>query len=94
MKTNKLFRLGGSAVLVAALVALGGCDGGGGGGFAAAPAAPAASTTVPDSAGASGASFVAFIMGLISDETSEPLTFNATFPATPEDNTGDPVPLA
>ena len=91
MKTNKLFRLGGSAVLVAALVALGGCDGGGGGGFAA---APAASTTVPDSAGASGASFVAFIMGLISDETSEPLTFNATFPATPEDNTGDPVPLA
>ena len=89
MKKNTQFWLSGTAVVIA-LVALNGCSGGGGGGVA-----PAAISAVPDSAGVSGASFVAFIMSLaLGDETSEPLTFNATFPATPEDNTGDPVPLA
>lgn len=91
MKTNIPFWFGGSAVVIA--LTLGGCSDGGGGFFSSATPAPA--TAVPDSAGASGASFVAFIMGLaLGDETSEPLTFSTTFPATPEDNTGDPVPLA
>ena len=93
MKKNKLFRFGGSVALVATLVAMSGCGGGGSGGFAAAPP-PAPITAVPDSAGVSGASFVAFIMGLaLGDETSEPLTFSAAFVDPPEDNVGEPVVL-
>lgn len=54
---------------------------------------PTASTEVPDSAGASTASFVSFLLGLnASDETSEPLTLKDTF-TVPNNDTDESTPL-
>jgi hypothetical protein len=51
------------------------------------------STEVPDSAGASTATFVSFILGLsVTDESSEPLTIKDTF-AVPADESAEPTPL-
>jgi hypothetical protein len=50
--------------------------------------------SVPDSAAASGAAFVAYLLALgQSDETSEPLLINDNFTPPADDETGDPVPL-
>lgn len=50
-------------------------------------------TEVPDSAGASAASFISYLLSLSgSDETSEPLTLKDTF-AVPADETSEPTPL-
>ena len=55
--------------------------------------APVASTDVPDSAGASTASWVSFILGLSgSDESSEPLTIKDTLDG-PADEGAEPTPL-
>ena len=90
MKTNTMFWLKGSAVLIATLALVVGC-GGGDDDSGSAAAGPAAA---PDSAAASGSSFASFIQSLArGDETSEPLTFSASFANPPEDNTGDFVPL-
>jgi hypothetical protein len=48
--------------------------------------------TVPDSAGVSSASFVSYLMGLASDETSEPVLI-PTGLAVPADETADVKPL-
>jgi hypothetical protein len=54
---------------------------------------PGSSNEVPDSAGASTAAFVSFILGLdANDESSEPLTIRDTF-AVPADETAEPTPL-
>jgi uncharacterized lipoprotein YajG len=54
---------------------------------------PVASTEVPDSAGASTAAFVSFILSLAaSDEASEPLTITERF-AVPADESAEPTPL-
>lgn len=88
MKTNTQYWLKGSAVLIATLALISGCGGGGDDG----PAPPI--TAVPDSASVSSASFIAFIQSLaMGDETSEPLTFSASFANPPEDNSGEPAPL-
>lgn len=51
-------------------------------------------SSVPDSAGASPAAFMAFLLTLKpDDETSEPLTLNDSF-AVPDDEVDDPQPLA
>ncbi len=81
------------AALAAALVLAAGCSnndngnngvGNGGGGNPG----PGAAASVPDSAGASVASFMAFLMGLsASDETSEPLLIKDSF-AVPPDEVG------
>jgi hypothetical protein len=57
------------------------------------PVPPTASTEVPDSAGASTASFVSFILGLGGgDESSEPLAIKDSF-AVPADESAEPTPL-
>ena len=54
----------------------------------------ASAVPVPDSAGASGTSFIAYIKGLAAgDETSEPKTFNATFTA-PAEDPAEPDPVS
>ncbi len=51
------------------------------------------STAVPDSAGASAAAFVSYILTLgASDESSEPLTLTGTF-AVPAEDSAEPTPL-
>jgi hypothetical protein len=75
---------------ITTLAVLSGC----GGGSDSPDVVPPVATTVPDSAGASGAAFAAFIQGLAQgDETSEPLTFSSTFVEPAEDVTGEPVPV-
>ncbi len=49
--------------------------------------------TVPDSAGASSASFVMFLMGLANDDVSEPSIIPSTF-SVPDDETADVKPLS
>ncbi len=93
MNTNSRLRAVGLALTVGLALGLGGCwdddddddDGGG----------PVVTDgTVPDSAGASGASFVGFIQSLASDdETSEPLTIGDGFTSPAEDNEAEPAPL-
>ncbi len=91
MKTNaKLWLAGG---LAAALVTLTACSGGsdstvGGNQPQTGPG------SVPDSAGTSGAGFMAYLKGLSpNDETSEPLLIKDSF-AVPADEAEDPAPLA
>ena len=87
MKITKKMAWGLAAGLATAM-ALSACGGGGN------DNAPVAATSVPDSASATSASFVAFILGLaLGDETSEPLTFSAGFAVPPDDETGEPVLL-
>lgn len=75
------------AALAAALVLAAGCssnsdNNGGGGGNPG----PGAAASVPDSAGASVASFMAYLMGLsASDETSEPLLIKDSFAVPPDE---------
>lgn len=91
MKSNRKFWWGCAAV-VASVLALSACGGGGDGGGGGAPGANA--NTVPDSAGATTASFIAFIQALaLNDETSEPLVFGSSFAAPVEDLT-EPAPVA
>jgi hypothetical protein len=67
-----------------------GCGGGGGGGGGNSPGAAA---TVPDSAGASSATYVAYLETLsASDETSDPMLIKSTF-AVPADESSDPLPI-
>ena len=52
-----------------------------------------ASTQVPDSASASAAAFVSYLLTLgAGDESSEPLTLTGSFAVPPEDS-ADPTPL-
>ena len=86
-----------AAGLAVALV-IGGCGGGNDG-----PSTPVAttgtgtssvpSTTVPDSAGNTMTSFLAFLVAMVSSETSEPLTISNGFVA-PSDETSDPMPVS
>lgn len=86
MKTTQ--KLGLAAVLAAAL-GLGGCFDGGGDDVTP----PVTATEVPASAGASTTAFVSYLGTLsASDETSEPLTINASF-GVPPDETEEPQPL-
>ena len=48
-------------------------------------------TSVPDSAGNSVATFLAFLVAMVSSETSDPLTLSNGF-TVPSDETGDPIP--
>ena len=93
MKTNSKRWL--AVGLAAALVTLTACSGGsdssvaGGGGTGT-----SGPGTVPDSAGTSGAGFMAYLKGLSpNDETSEPLLIKDSF-AVPADEAEDPAPLA
>ena len=91
-RTTK-FWLSYCAVGMTTLGLLSGC--GGDSDSASAVVPPVAATTIPDSAGTSGASFLAFIQGLAKgDDTTEPLTFSPSFVPPAEDVTGEPVPLA
>lgn len=89
MKTTYKLWLAG---LAAALVLAGGCssnnddnNGGGGGGSPG----PGVAASVPDSAGVSGTSFLAYLMGLsATDETSEPLLIKDSL-AVPADETAE-----
>ena len=91
MKSNRKFWWGCAAV-VSSVLALSACGGGGGGGGGGAPVANV--NTVPDSAGATTASFLAFIQALaLNDETSEPLVFGSSLAAPVEDLT-EPAPVA
>lgn len=54
---------------------------------------PPAVTTVPDSAGVSAAAFVAFLLTLGADESSESLGIGDTF-AVPADETSEPAPIS
>ncbi len=74
--------------LTAALT-LSGCFGGDDDDDAVAPV----STEVPDSASASAASFISYLLSLsVSDETSEPLTLKETL-VVPADEASEPSPL-
>ncbi len=87
MKTIRHFR---AAVALAAAASLAGCFGG----DDDEPAAPPVSTNVPDTAGASAAAFVAFLLTLGSaDESSEPLGIGDTF-AVPADESSEPAALS
>ena len=57
------------------------------------PVTPPTVTTVPGSAGVSGAAFVAFLLTLGADESSEPLGIGDTF-AVPADETSEPAALS
>ncbi len=91
----------GGRLAVAALFTAAGLAACGGGSDSPAPApspgagapapAPAASNTVPASAGTSAAAFIAYIRGLKTDETSEPVGIGQ-FTA-PVDNTSPPTGL-
>ena len=96
MKTNSKRWL--AVGLAAALVTLTACSGGsdssvaGGGGTGTGTSSGPG--TVPDSAGTSGAGFIAYLKGLSpNDETSEPLLIKDSF-AVPADEAEDPAPLA
>lgn len=87
----KITRNLGLAAALAAALGLAGCFDGGGSDDPVAPSV--ASTVVPGSAGASSTAFVGYLASLsASDDTSEPLTVDATF-AVPPDETEDPQPL-
>lgn len=78
---------------LASVLALGGCFGGDDDDDAAAPVA-GNGQPVPDSAGASTAAFVAFILALNSnDDSSEPSAIGNSF-AVPPDETAEPQPLS
>lgn len=88
MNTSRKIWLAGA--LTAALT-LGGCFGGGDDDVAAPP--PGTGNDVPDSAGASVAAFIAYLMALSpNDETSEPGAINDAF-AVPPDEVSEPQPL-
>ena len=94
MKSNRKFWWGYAAV-VASVLALSACGGGGdGNGGGGGGGGGGNVNTVPDSAGATTASFIAFIQALaLNDETSEPLVFGSSFAAPVEDLT-EPSPVA
>ncbi len=78
-----------AAGLSAMAMTLGGCWGG----DDDTATVPPPRTAVPDSAGASAAAFVSFLMTLVaSDESSEPLTIPDTFAVPPEES-AEPIPL-
>lgn len=84
-------RMAGAVALGASVALLSACWGGSNDDDVA--SGPPTATTVPDGAGASSVSFVNFIKALaVSDETSEPMTFNSTFVA-PAEDTSDPAPI-
>ncbi len=86
MNTSRKLWLAGA--LTAALT-LGGCFGGGDDDVPA----PGTSNDVPDSAGASVAAFIAYLMALSpNDETSEPGAISDAF-AVPPDEVNEPQPL-
>lgn len=88
MNTSRKIWLAGA--LTAALT-LGGCFGGGDDDVAAPP--PGTGNDVPDSAGASVAAFIAYLMALSpNDETSEPGAISDAF-AVPPDEVSEPQPL-
>ena len=88
MNTSRKIWLAGA--LTAALT-VGGCFGGGDNDDAAPP--PGTGTDVPDSAGASVAAFIAYLMALSpNDETSEPGAISDAF-AVPPDEVNEPQPL-
>ena len=93
MKTNSKRCL--AAGFAAALVILAGCSGGSDGSMAGGGGTGTSGPgTVPDSAGTSGAGFIAYLKGLSpNDETSEPLLIKDSF-AVPADEAEDPAPLA
>jgi ABC-type glycerol-3-phosphate transport system substrate-binding protein len=72
MKTKNLLL----AAAMATALALVGCGGGNDG-----VVADAAAPSVPDSAASSVDAFVAFLTGLVTDDTSEPLAIGDTFVA-------------
>ena len=87
MNTSRKIGLAGA--LTAALT-LGGCFGGGSDDVPP----PGTSNDVPDSAGASVAAFIAYLMALSpNDETSEPGAISDAF-AVPPDEDGEPAPLS
>lgn len=88
MNTSRKIWLAGA--LTAALT-LGGCFGGGDDDDVP---PPGTSNDVPDSAGASVAAFIAYLMALSpNDETSEPGAISDAF-AVPPDEDGEPAPLS
>ena len=74
------------AAAMATALAMAGCGGGGG---SDGVVADAATPSVPDSAASSVDAFVAFLTGLVTDDTSEPLAIGDTFVA-PTTDTGEP----
>lgn len=70
------------AAAMATALAMAGCGGDG-------VVADAATPSVPDSAASSVDAFVAFLTGLVTDDTSEPLAIGDTFVA-PTTDTGEP----
>ena len=72
------------AAAVATALAMAGCGGGSDG-----VVADAATPSVPDSAASSVDAFVAFLAGLVTDDTSKPLAIGDTFVA-PTTDTGEP----
>lgn len=81
-RTLRLARLGLAAVVATGmLVACGGGDD-----------EDASRTTVPASAGESSASFVSFLRGLASSDTSEPLSLEGFI--VPVDDTSDSAPMS
>ncbi len=91
MKTNpqRLLLVAG----LTAVLALGGCWDDDDDDVAAPPPPVTPVTAVPDSAGASAAAFLTYLLTLGgSDESTEPLTVSDTF-AVPADESSEPTPL-
>ena len=87
MKTNRKIL---AATAFAAAASLAGCFGGDDDD----PVAPPPPTVVPDTAGASGAAFFAYLLTLgTADESSEPLGIGDSF-AVPPDEASDPAALS
>lgn len=82
MRTHDLFSTTLTALALAA--ALAGCGGGNN--------SDAVVSTPPASANASASGFIAFLLGLVSDESSEPLAIDTLTP--PLEDTTEPIPLS
>lgn len=81
MRTRDLFST--TFTVLALAAGLAGCGGGNN--------SNAIVTTPPASANASASGFIAFLLGLVSDETSEPLAIDTLNP--PLEDTTEPIPL-
>ena len=89
MKTSQKTRLAWLAGALTVALTVGGCFGGGDD----AAVAPGNGNPVPDSAGASVAAFIAYLLALSpNDDTSEPSTISDSF-AVPPDDVSEPQPL-
>lgn len=96
MNANRKIWLGAA---LASSLALGGCGGGDDKEFAVTPVPPPVVVVpppvvaeVPDSAGASVGAFIAYLVALANNETSEPLGLKPGFTA-PVNDTGEPQVL-